>query len=52
MKKLFPTVIHESARAYDRIYISGGRVGVTIVMEPEALAELTGANFADIVVGG
>lgn len=52
MKKSFPTVIHESARTYDRIYISGGRIGVTIVMAPEALAELTGANFADIVVGG
>ena len=48
MKKLFPTVIHESAREYDRIYISGGRIGTTIVVAPEPLAELTGAKFADI----
>lgn len=50
MKKLFPTVIHESAREYDRIYISGGRIGTTIVVAPEPLAELTGAKFADITV--
>lgn len=50
MKKQFPAVIHESAREYDRIYISGGRIGVTIVVAPEPLAELTGAKFADIAV--
>ena len=50
MKKLFPTVIHESAREYDRIYISGGRIGTTIVVAPEPLAELTGAQIADITV--
>ena len=50
MKKLFPTVIHESAREYDRIYISGGRIGTTIVVAPEPLAELTGAKFADNTV--
>ena len=50
MKKLFPTVIHESAREYDWIYISGGRIGTTIVVAPEPLAELTGAKFADITV--
>lgn len=51
MKKQFPTVVHESARKYDRIYVSGGRIGITIVIAPEALAELTGAQFADIVAG-
>ena len=50
MKKLFPTVIHESAREYDRIYISGGRIGTTSVVAPEPVAELTGAKFADITV--
>lgn len=51
MKKQFPTVIHGSAREYDKIYISGGRIGVTVAMAPEALAELTGAEFADITAG-
>lgn len=49
MKKQFPTVIHESAEAFDRIYISGGRIGTTIVVSPKALAEVIAAKFADIV---
>lgn len=52
MKKQFPTVIHESAKQFDRIYISGGRIGTTIVLSPEALAEVTSAEFADIIQHG
>lgn len=52
MKKQFTTVIHESARGYDKIYISGGRVGTTIAVAPDILAELTAAWFADILAGG
>ena len=48
MKKQFPTVIHESARQFDKIYISGGRIGMTIVVNPLRLAELIRAEFADI----
>ena len=48
MKKQFPTVIHESAKAFDRIYISGGRIGMTIIVDPLQLARLIGAQFADI----
>ncbi len=48
MKKQFPTVIHESAKAFDRIYISGGRIGMTIIVDPLQLADLIGAQFADI----
>lgn len=48
MKKQFPTVIHESARTFDKIYISGGRIGMTIIVDPLQLAGLIGAQFADI----
>lgn len=48
MKKQFPTVIHETAKAFDDIYISGGRIGLTLKMNPLRLAEVTGASFADI----
>lgn len=48
MKKQFPTVIHESARTFDKIYISGGRIGMTIIVDPLQLAELIGAQFSDI----
>lgn len=48
MKKQFPTVIHESARDYDQIYVSGGRLGSTIRLSSLELARVTGAVFADI----
>lgn len=49
MKKQYPTVIHESAANFDRIYISGGRLGTTILVSPKALADVTGATFANVI---
>ena len=37
MKKQFPTVLHDSARNFDKIYISGGRIGTSITVNPDAL---------------
>ena len=34
MKKQFPTVIDSTAQAFDQIYISGGRIGTTIKVNP------------------
>lgn len=48
MKKQFPTVIHETAQDFEDIYISGGRIGLTLKINPLKLAEVTGAAFADI----
>lgn len=48
MKKLFPTVIHKSAEAYGKIYISGGRIGTTICLDPAQLARITNARFENI----
>lgn len=50
MKKQFRTVIDETAQLYDKIYVSGGRVGLQIEINPEVLAELVEAGFADLVV--
>ena len=49
MKKQFPTVIHESAREYPEIYVSGGRLGTTIKVDPTALAGVVQAAFEDII---
>lgn len=49
MKKLFPTVIHESAQQQSEIAVSGGRHGVQIVLAPEDLAAAVKAQFADII---
>lgn len=50
MKKQFPTIIHKSAEIYDKIYISGGRIGTTICLNPKELAKVTGARFDSITV--
>ena len=49
MKKQFPTVIDETAQLYDDIYISGGRIGTTIRLNPNDLAKVVNAKFADIL---
>lgn len=48
MKKLYPTVIHESAKDYDEIIISGGKIGMQILLHPMDLAKVANAKFADI----
>ncbi len=48
MKKQYPTVIDSSAQAYEKIYVSGGRIGSTIAVEPRALAKVVGASFEEI----
>lgn len=50
MKKQFPTIIHKSAETFDKIYISGGRIGTTICLNPKELAQVTGAHFEAITV--
>lgn len=50
MKKLFPTIIHSSAENFDKIYISGGRLGTTLCLNPQELAQIIHAKFDDITV--
>lgn len=49
MKKQFPTVIHETAASFDKIYISGGRIGTTIVVNPDDLLKVVRGQYADII---
>ena len=48
MKKKFPTTLDETAILFDKIYVSAGMRGEQIVVNPEALAEFLGADFADV----
>ena len=48
MKKLFPTFIEETAQLYDTIGVSGGRIGLTVVIDPLDLASFINAQFADL----
>lgn len=49
MKKPFPTVIHESAKSFDTVIISGGRIGAQILLNPYDLAKVTNAEFRDLI---
>ena len=50
MKKQFPTVLHDSARNFDKIYISGGRIGTSITVNPDALLSVVRGQYADIIM--
>lgn len=50
MKKQYPTVFDISAENFDEIYISGGRIGLTLKVPVEALLKVTGGKMADITM--
>jgi Cys-tRNA(Pro)/Cys-tRNA(Cys) deacylase len=49
MKKQFKTVIHASALEFEEIIISGGALGVQLIISPEKLISLIGAKAEEIV---
>lgn len=48
MKKLFPTYIDETAILFDKICVSGGRIGTNLGLDPEELAAFINAQFVDL----
>ena len=50
MKKLFPTFIHNSAENFDKIYVSGGRIGTQIECAPQDLIKATRGKTAAITL--
>lgn len=49
MKKTFITVIDKSAQALDSFYVSAGKVGRQIKINPLALCEFINAKFAELI---
>ena len=49
MKKPFPTFLQESARTFDTIFVSAGKVGFQIEIAPADLAAAAGCRYADVV---
>ena len=49
MKRRFPTLIDETAQLFDKIHVSGGRRGLSLVLAPDDLASFCGAAYADLV---
>lgn len=50
MKKQYPAVFHQTALDFETIYISAGKIGAQVEVEPQALLDLLRAKTADIVV--
>ena len=48
MKKLFPTVIHESAMEFDTIIFSGGKIGYQVQLSVEDLKKVIPFSLEDI----
>ncbi|MFR7551788.1 MAG: YbaK/EbsC family protein, partial [Acutalibacteraceae bacterium] len=48
MKKKFPTYFDETAVLFDEIAVSAGQRGVQLLVNPEALAALIEAGYADL----
>lgn len=49
MKKKYPTFVNESAKSLEKMAVSGGKCGVTLIMTPDDLRTATDCVFADIV---
>ena len=49
MKKQYVTRIDLSARAQEKIIVSGGRIGSQLELNPEDLARAAGAEFAGLI---
>lgn len=50
MKKLYPTVLDESALQYPSIMVSGGKIGTQVELSPQDLLSISRAKTAPIAV--
>lgn len=48
MKKLFQTYFHESAKDYESITVSAGKIGIQMTVNPEVLITLTKGFYQDL----
>jgi Cys-tRNA(Pro)/Cys-tRNA(Cys) deacylase len=49
MKKPYPVVFDQSAEKFQEIYVSGGRIGLTLKVSLEGLLNVTGGTLASVV---
>lgn len=50
MKKQYRTVISDTARKLDQMYVSGGKIGCQIMLAPDDLCKASGGVYGDIIV--
>ena len=51
MKKQYPTVFHNAVEDCGKVFVSAGKIGAQVELEPTALLSLIGAETADLTVG-
>ncbi len=49
MKKKYPTYIHESCRGFEKMAVSAGICGATLLLSPDDLVRVTSATVCDII---
>lgn len=49
MKKLFPTIIQESAKGQEEIIVSGGKLGLQLILSPEDLIHTVKGVYEDVI---
>lgn len=52
MKKPFKTFIHRSALDFEAVYVSAGKKGMQMRVDPRDLARISGARFEDVTKEG
>lgn len=50
MKKVFPTVIHETAKNFDSVMFSAGKIGYQIETDISELEKVIRVQYADVIV--
>ncbi len=50
MKKSYVTVFDKSAQSFDKIYVSAGKIGFQMELNPIELCNLVGGKFEDITL--
>lgn len=49
MKKRYPTHFEESCQLFEKIAVSAGERGHQMIVDPEALASLVGADYCNVI---
>ncbi|WP_296560244.1 Cys-tRNA(Pro) deacylase [uncultured Acetobacterium sp.] len=49
MKKQFKTIINDTAKELDKIYISGGKIGLQIELRPDDFCTAAAADYGDVI---
>ncbi|MGN0290489.1 MAG: Cys-tRNA(Pro) deacylase [Lachnospiraceae bacterium] len=49
MKKVFPTVLHRTAKEQEKIIFSAGKIGYQVEMAPEDLGKIIRITYADVI---